>query len=274
MAAGPHMGRRRAYRLWLGLMGCRAGIAGIHTAERSRTETDWPEGVAVEGGGALTEIVRRGAGMCSLKSIRHWMLVAMALALVGLARRAGAELVWWEAEAPAATNLSVRHAFSPQNRQEAEALSGGQWIGTGGAAGKALFLEYQVTVLKDGQYGFYARKFWKHGPFRWRFDEQAWGECGKEIALLDSVDIRPFVVVNWVALGEVKLGAGAHRLRIELLEPQGPAAFDCFVLSTDPFAPRGKLKPAEKSAAAPAGWFAFDPPADTFGGVGAGPAGV
>jgi hypothetical protein len=170
---------------------------------------------------------------------------------------------WWEAERPRASNFPPGNPFAPPDAAAAAALSEGKWIGATDA-GKALFLEYDVTVAADGSYQFFARKFWKHGPFRWRFDQQPWRTCGRDVALLDQADLAPFVSVSWVRLGDVPLARGKHTLRIELLEPKGPVAFDCFVLTTSPFAPRGKLKPDQKVGAAPEGWFPFEPDLDRF----------
>jgi hypothetical protein len=172
--------------------------------------------------------------------------------------------VWWEAETPKSTNFPDRNPFAPGDEKAASALSGGKWIGASDP-GKILFLEYDVAVPKDGEYQFFARKFWLHGPFRWRFDEQPWQECGRKIALLDEVSLAKFIGANWVRLGAVTLKAGTHPLRIELLETKGAAAFDCFLLTAVPFTPRGKMKPGEKYNVAPEGWFAFEPEADPFG---------
>src|SRR5579862_4449512 len=171
--------------------------------------------------------------------------------------------VWWEAESPKSTNFPDRNPFAPADEKAASVLSGGKWIGASDP-GKTLFLEYDVAVPKDGEYQFYARKFWLHGPFKWRFDEQAWQECGRKIALLDEVSLAKFIGANWVRLGSVTLRAGVHPLRIELLETKGAAAFDCFLLTAVPFTPRGKMKPGEKYNVAPDGWFPFEPDADPF----------
>jgi hypothetical protein len=171
--------------------------------------------------------------------------------------------VWWEAETPKATNFPANTEFAPANAQEAAVLSQGRWVGTGGDRNETLFLEYDVNVPKTGKYSFYARKFWQHGPFRWRFDNGPWTEV-RNTALLDDAPIRQFVGANWVAAGTVDLTQGQRTLRIELLQNTGAAAFDAFVLTTQPFNPRGKLKPGEKYNRAPQGWFPFEPDADTF----------
>jgi len=179
-----------------------------------------------------------------------------------------ADCVWWEAERPASTNFPKQTWFSPKDARERGVLSAGGWISSAGRRqGAALFLKYNVSVPADADYLFWVRKFWKHGPFRWRFDRGPWQTCGRDIALADNVQLRKFVCANWVALGRVRLAKGARVLQLELLAGSGQsatAAFDCFVLSAGPFVPRGKLKPGEKRGGAPKGWFAFEPDADRF----------
>jgi len=172
--------------------------------------------------------------------------------------------VWWEAENPADTNFPTQHPFAPASFGESAVLSEGDWIGADGDRPNALFLEYDVSVPEAGTYFFYSRKFWKHGPFRWRWDDQDWKAADSLVFLMDEAILRPFVVANWVPLGAVSLTAGPHRLRVELTQNQGPAAFDCFMLSQTPIQARGKLKPDQRYAAEIPGWVVFDPEADTF----------
>lgn len=172
--------------------------------------------------------------------------------------------VWWEAEKPAATNFPAKSSFSPANPQEADVLSAGNWISADGERDETLFLEYNINVSATGTYHFYARKFWKHGPYRWRFDDGPWRTVGSDVALLDNASLRLHVGANWTPAGTVKLDEGKHTLRIELLEKTGAAAFDAFVLSQQPFTARGKLKPGEKYNRAPAGWFPFEPDPDPY----------
>lgn len=173
--------------------------------------------------------------------------------------------VWWEGEKPSATNFPERHSFEPANPQEASVLSEGKWIGAdGNYGGKTLFLEYEVRVPQTGSYFFFARKFWKHGPFRWRFDDGRWQTCDRDVSLLDEAPLRQFVVANWVSLGQVKLTAGTHRLRIEVMQNEGAVCFDAFLLTSSYIIPRGKLKPNERYNLAMDGWFAFEPAPGSF----------
>lgn len=207
-----------------------------------------------------------------MKRLRTVLLLVLAIAGCNAqspaprqAAQTGLVWVWWEGEKPSAANFPERHPFEPANPQEASVLSEGKWIGAdGNYGGKTLFLEYEVKVPQTGNYFFFARKFWKHGPFRWRFDDGEWQICGRDVSLLDEAPLRPLLVANWVSLGQVTLAAGTHRLRIEVLQNEGAVCFDAFLLTSSYIVPRGKLKPNEKHNLAMDGWFAFEPSPDAF----------
>ncbi len=172
--------------------------------------------------------------------------------------------VWWEAEKPNKTNFPTVNPFAPSSPTEADVLSDGAWVGIDGQYAETPFLDYQVTVPASGDYFFYSRKFWHHGPFRWRWDDQPWQATGNSIYLMDASPLRQFVVANWVGLGKVSLAAGNHKLRIELTKRDGVAAFDCFVLTKTALKPQGKLKPNQRYAATVPNGFMFDPEPDPF----------
>jgi len=192
-----------------------------------------------------------------------WMVLLFAGHLL-----ADSDVIWWEGEKPNETNFPAASWFSPKGPAETGKLSEGAWLSaSGNRTGDALFATYDVEVPEAGDYNFWVRKFWKHGPFRWRFATGAWRTCGRDCALADSVSLRLHVGANWVPLGQVTLAAGTQTLRIELLARAGESAgsgFDCFVLSRRPFVPRGKLKPGQTYGGAPDGWFAFEPGPDPF----------
>ncbi len=172
--------------------------------------------------------------------------------------------VWWEAEAFDRTNFPSSNPFAPQNPTEADVLSAGAWVGIDGRYPETPFLDYTVTLPTAGEYFFYSRKFWHHGPFRWRWDDQPWNATGNTVYLMDNVSLRQFVGANWVALGKVNLAAGTHRLRVELTRKEGAAAFDCFALTATPLKPQGKLKPNQRYKANLADGVLFDPDPDPF----------
>ena len=170
-------------------------------------------------------------------------------------------LVWFEAEDYETSSFPQQNPFAPANNTEARLLSNGSWIGAADTQAE-IFVTYAVQVPQAGSYTFYARKFWKHGPFRWRFAGGKWQQCPADVPLIDAVTLRDSIGVNWVELGSVELKKGQQQLRIELQAQTRAVAFDAFVLARGAFRPRGVLKPDESYPAAEPGWFVFDPEPD------------
>jgi hypothetical protein len=197
------------------------------------------------------------------------MLIGLVVLVVAGAGRA-ADVVWWEGEDAKQTNFPKTSFFLPQNAQERDKLSEGTWLTNDGKrkpGSEASFAKYDVNVPAKGTYQFWTRKFWKHGPFEWRFNNQPWQTCGRDIALADSVELRTHVVANWVYLGAVELDKGKHTFELRLLAKEGEpltACFDAFVLTPTAFFPSGKLKPGESSGLAEPGRFSVEPAPDTF----------
>lgn len=136
------------------------------------------------------------------------------------------------------------------------------WVSPGGS------LQRSVNVPGAGTYHLWVRKFWNPQGFRWRVGTgDAWKESRQQsltdLILLDGNAGRR---VGWVNVGPVDLAAGAHAFRLEVLAGEsGTTAYDCFLLTRDPFTPRGKLKPDERQQVQQSGWFAFEPEPDRFG---------
>ena len=193
-----------------------------------------------------------------------WILCLLALSSAAQAQG----YLWWEAESPARSNFQDRGWLKAQNESESAVLSGGAWLVHQGPQGSTpLFAEYRIHTTSDSDYEFWTRKFWKHGPFRWRFDNSPWRSCGRDIALADSETLRTHVCANWVHLGAQQLSKGKHTLRIELLGDRGTklsACFDAFLLIPGPFEARGKIKPDAKVGGAAPGTWAFEPGLDSF----------
>lgn len=176
----------------------------------------------------------------------------------------GANYVWWEGEAAQEHGFTNQAFPASHYGDKAQGLSGGDWLNTGGRRDGPVRAVWTVEVPADDRWFFHGRLFWKHGPFRWRFDDGEWRTCGGDRGLLDSYTLATHIGANWVSLGRVELKQGTRRFEIELLEQDGAACFDCFVLTQTPFEPRGKLKPGEKYGLAAAGWWSFEPAPDVF----------
>lgn len=156
-------------------------------------------------------------------------------------------VIWWEGETPEAHNFPESREFLPNTPHEKEMLSGGAWLQTKTqVTDKPLFATYTVKAPEKGDYTFWVRKFWTNGPFRWRFDDQPWAECGTDVPLMNSTELRPDVSAHWACLGPVKLSAGKHTLHIELTAKPGEdviAGIDCFALAKGIFVPNGPRPP-------------------------------
>lgn len=181
--------------------------------------------------------------------------------------------IWWEGEDTAETNFPTTSDFSPRTfANTAHLLSEGEWLSNSGArTGPEAYATYEVDVPADATYDLWVRKFWKHGPFRWRFGDAAWTTCGRDIALADSTYLRTHLGANWVYLGEATLRAGRTTYELRLLADVGEsltAAFDAFVLTTEAFMPNGRLRPGERWGVADEGYFPYEPGLDTFNGTG------
>ena len=177
--------------------------------------------------------------------------------------------VWWEGEDALETNFPNNTWFGNGAVEgKRHLLSGRAWLcNEGNRSGDEAFAKYEVSVPDDGVYDFWVRKFWKHGPFRWRFGSDDWQTVGRDIALADSVEIQQHLGVNWIYAGEVKLTKGNTQFELRLLAGPGEsltACFDCFLLTPLPFIPRGSLKPNEKSNMADEGFFPWEPAIDAY----------
>ena len=181
-------------------------------------------------------------------------LLAVSFALIGawipVSLHAG-DLVWIEAEQARSTNIQNDGPGAPKSPEQVAALSGGNWLA--GKVAPGLFAEYDVTVPEAGRHSFYARRFWLHGAFRWRFDQGPWTNQDQATqTALDNVAC-PGGPLTWVDLGYAELAAGPHVLRIEPLADSSYKfnkvfAFDCFALSNQNFQPKG----FERTISAPA----------------------
>lgn len=198
-----------------------------------------------------------------------WRAIFLTVLLCSCVQAAEPDWVWWEGENTSSTNFPKQTGLNPSTK-EADVLSNQRWLSITGKRGPnepEAYAEYTIDVPKTADYQLWTRKFWKHGPFKWHFDKADWQTCGRDVALADSVTIRPNIVANWVFLGKVHLDAGKHTFELRLLAEAGEdkvCAFDAFLLTPTPFFPAGKLKPGELSGLKEEGRFSYEPPADSF----------
>ena len=156
------------------------------------------------------------------------------------------------------TDLAPKLPAGYAARARAAMLSGGAWLQTDkGVPDQRLFVRYSVEVPADGAYSFWVRKFYHHGPFRWRFDDLPWKVCDNSLKLEDQRYLRRNICANWKKPGRITLSKGTRDLQIELLAPPGQdvaSAFDCFMLTNGNSRPSYKYKPEPAAGEALVWW--------------------
>ncbi len=191
----------------------------------------------------------RGLVACGIALLVAGFPTGAAAAAPAAARSPAPTWTWFEAEdAPESGN---------------DELSGGGmiWVAPGGAIRKS------VRIPADGTYSLWIRKFWNPQSIRWRIGADAGPREVRESTLSDLLilDGDPGRRVGWFNAGTVSLAAGEHRFQVEPLPDETrTTAYDCFLLTSAGFVPRGKLKPGEKAVLDQPGWFAFEPDPDPF----------
>lgn len=202
---------------------------------------------------------------CSTKilgaAVGLWCLVA------SLAR---AETIWVEGEKPTKSTMN-RHPW--YNDVKKEQLSGGDWISNFADKKPAAEAEYSVTAKEGGKFEFWVRANPTATKLSYRLNDANWkpiefeknARDGANIAGDGKLDLR---FIAWVKVGSIELKRGANSIHFRMhSDNSNHGGLDCFVLSTEPFVPRGILKPGEIAKAAVSNekdWFAFDPSADKF----------
>ncbi|MEK6263110.1 MAG: hypothetical protein AABP62_31415 [Planctomycetota bacterium] len=198
-------------------------------------------------------------------------LIVVTLGMCGLVVSAvRAETIWIEGEKPIKSTMN-RHPWWYDQVKE-DQLSGGDWISNfdGKKQGET---EYSATAQEAGKFEFWVRANPTATKLSYRLNEADWKPIEFEknareaanIAGDGKLDLR---FIAWVKVGSVELKRGANSVHFRMhSDNSNHGGLDCFVLSTEPFTPRGILKPGEiakTAASAEKDWFAFDPSADKF----------
>jgi hypothetical protein len=186
-------------------------------------------------------------------------------------RGARAAYVWIEGESCRKTNMEGNpwpQGDDPRRLSGEKCLA---WVcGRDKAAEPPLFAIWDVTVPEDGKYVFYAREFYKNigSPWRYRLvnkadlaagkrpgPEEGWTEADPDGPTTDTVSLGKDRALMWVKYASHQLKKGDYILDLQLTNTSQKGSsndylvnFDCFVLTSEPFMPRGAMKPGEKPA--------------------------
>ncbi|MFO0930421.1 MAG: hypothetical protein U0736_25900 [Gemmataceae bacterium] len=203
--------------------------------------------------------------------MRMVLTMAVTAALVA-PTGATAETIWVEGEKPVKATVN-RHPWW-YDQVKRDQLSGGDFI-THWNDKRPGQIEYRVTVKEGGRYEFWARTNPVQTSLSYQLNDGKWVAITTDKDAVGSVNIAADNRIDlrflaWVKVGPVELKKGANTVRFWMdSKNNNHGMLDCFVFSTEPFRPRGILKPNEVAKLDPPGadakdWFAFDPPADSF----------
>jgi hypothetical protein len=198
------------------------------------------------------------------------LLLAVALAQL-LPAAAGAESIWVEGEKPARANVS-RHPWW-YDQVKRDLLSGGDFISHWDAK-RPGELEYRFRAGREGEYAFWVRANTTGTRLAYKLNGGAWTDIDLQKGPLDSVNIAgdgkiDVRFLSWVKVGNVALTKGENVVLFKMdSQNNHHGMLDCFVFTTEPFQPRGSLKPGQVAAVdkqgSEAGWFAFAAEAENF----------
>ncbi len=194
------------------------------------------------------------------------------LAVLALTLPARSAWIWVEGEKPVKSTMH-RHPYW-YDQVKRNQLSGGDLISNfADQPGEA---SYRFTAPAAGEYELWVRANPVQAKLSYRLnDDGSWtpidvdrGLDSTNIAADGKPDLR---FLAWAKGGKVSLKKGTNGIRFRMDSSNNNHGYlDCFVLTNEPFTPRGAVKPdqiaaaARRLAAANKGWFAFDPRPDKF----------
>ena len=184
-----------------------------------------------------------------------------------------ASWVWVEGENAVKTNIG-KHPWYYGQVKKAE-LSGGDFLAHFDETKKGE-AEYTFTIPSAGTYTLWLRANPTQASMKYSLNGSALapvdfanGQTSPvNIAADNAPDLR---FLAWSVVGKFPLRSGTNTLRFVMDSANNHhGAIDCFVFTSEPFAPVGALKPDQiaaqmkQVASANQGWTAWNPPADDF----------
>lgn len=197
------------------------------------------------------------------------IMIKMGLPLLVLAAAStayGVDYIWIEGENASNHNIT-RHSW--YDSVSKGSLSGGEWLSHFGE-GTAPEAEFSFESPKDGEYFFWIRANSVANPrLSYKLGDGDWVEVNLRNAVENvniAADGKPDMrFISWNDAGKVRLEKGPQVIRFKFhSDNNNHGGLDCFVFSSEPFMPRGALKPGEKSGKANPGYFSWEPDVDRF----------
>ena len=180
-----------------------------------------------------------------------------------------ADWYWIEGERPAKSTMN-RHPWWYDQVKRGE-FSGGDFISnfSDDKPGEA---QYVVQVKKAGDYRLWVRANPLHAKLAFKINGSEWKDVALEQNQFDNINVagddKPDLrFLAWVDAGAVALRAGKNDVRFAMRGGMHNHGYlDCFVLTNEPFAPKGKRKTnaadAVEALEDSKGWFSFQPSRD------------
>jgi hypothetical protein len=203
--------------------------------------------------------------------MRRHVVPACLLVLAALTSiPAHAAWIWVEGESPARSAVQ-RHPYWYDLVKRNE-FSGGDFVSNwGDRPGE---VSYRARAPKDGEYELWVRANPIQSKLSCRVNDDKWTVIDVEKGQRDVVNVaadgKPDLrFLAWANAGKVPLRKGDNVVAFRFESGNNNHGYlDCFVLTNEPFRPRGKLKPGETAPRGEpsneAGWFAFDPRPDSY----------
>jgi len=188
---------------------------------------------------------------------------------------ANAGWIWFEGENPVVNRMN-RHPWW-YDQVKRDQFSGGDFISNFNKdkPGEA---EYRFKATQAGEYEFWVRanplmsklSYSLNGGADTLIDLNREKRGEVNVAADNKPDLR---FIAWSKVGSAPLREGENTIRFRMTsENNNHGYLDCFVFSSEPFQPRGLLKPDQMAAelqqfaAENKSWLPFDPKPDPFGG--------
>ena len=198
--------------------------------------------------------------------MRHLFPLVSGICLLSALTSLHAEWAWVEGEDAVGSTMARRHPWYEDVKKDL--LSGGDFMANFSEA-KSGTADYEFTMKAAGRYDLYLRanpinsklSYSLNGAEAVPVNFKGEVSDNTNIASDGKPDLR---FLAWVKVGPVELKAGHNTLHILMDRSQASGPFhgmlDCFVVTNEPFTPRGTVKPDEVAkeekalAAANAGW--------------------